>query len=124
MEYYKDINNKLHVLDDEKSIDLLPIGFVEIDEQEAIAIRDTPPFHEWDGSQYVVIDQAGKDVADAESVRVFDLETEKESVGLRKITVTQAHDKIDQIFDSATTVAQLKNATVLALKKIIPFVID
>lgn len=55
--------------------------------------------------------------------RIADLETERESTGIRNLTVEQAHDKIDQIFNGATTVAGLRTATVVALKEIIPFVI-
>jgi hypothetical protein len=58
-----------------------------------------------------------------EDQRKDDISNEIESSGLRKITVAQAHGKIDQIFEDVTTVAALRAATVTALKKIIPFII-
>ena len=42
MKYYKDTNNKVHVLDDDRFTNLLPKGLVEIDEAEAIELQNPP----------------------------------------------------------------------------------
>lgn len=46
MPYFKDIQNKVHFLDSEDFIHLLPKGSVEIQEEEAIAISAPPPTKE------------------------------------------------------------------------------
>lgn len=43
MKYYKDTNNNLHYLDDASFIHLLPLGSVEITDEEAEALRQPPP---------------------------------------------------------------------------------
>lgn len=43
MPNYKDLNNKVHWLDDAQWISLLPIGCLEITQEEADAINNPPP---------------------------------------------------------------------------------
>ena len=64
--------------------------------------------------------QATKDI---EESRINEIEVEKNTVGLKEITIQDAYDKIDQIFEGATTIAQLRTATVNVLKKMIPYIL-
>ncbi len=105
MPHYMDEENNIHFID-EGNENLLPANCTLMTDEEVETAQEHTP----------------EDLTELQ--RATDVEAEKESAGLRQITVAQAHDKIDQIFDSASTVAQLKTATVLALKKIIPFVIN
>lgn len=43
MPHYKDIENKLHFLDDNSLVHLLPTGSVQITDAEAEALRPKPP---------------------------------------------------------------------------------
>jgi hypothetical protein len=43
MPYYKDTNNRLHFLDDESFVHLLPPGCIKISDGEAEALRPKPP---------------------------------------------------------------------------------
>lgn len=83
-------------------------------EQEKIA----PESDEW--NDYLDSVTAKKD---AEAQRIVDIESEKESSGLKNITVSEAHAKIDQIFADKTTVAQLRTACIKAFKILVAFVI-
>lgn len=64
-----------------------------------------------------------KDEEESESARLTGIKTERESAGLKKITIAQAIEKIDQIFADKTTVAQVRSATILALKKMMPYIL-
>jgi len=59
-----------------------------------------------------------------EKNRQKEINQEKSTTGLKNISVQSAHNKIDEIFENATTVAALRTATVIALKKIIPYVLE
>lgn len=69
---------------------------------------------------YFVTEQA---IEDAEKVRLAKLELEKENTGLNNITVIQAHDKIDQLFSGATTVALLRAACIRVFKILVVFIL-
>lgn len=43
MKYFKDNQNKVHALDDDRFVNLLPKGVVEISEAEAIELQKPPP---------------------------------------------------------------------------------
>ena len=60
---------------------------------------------------------------DIEEARLAEVGVAKNTAGLNKITAQQAYDKIDQIFEGATTIAQLRTATVTALKRMIPYIL-
>ena len=62
-------------------------------------------------------------VKDIEENRLIEIEAEKDTVGLKQITLQQAYDKIDQIFAGATTVATTRDATITALKKMMPYIL-
>lgn len=59
----------------------------------------------------------------AETLRLNEIFSEKEAAGFKQITIQQANDKIDQIFESVSTISQMKDATILVLKKIVPYII-
>jgi len=59
----------------------------------------------------------------AEKNRVNEIEAERATSGLRKITIDQAYDKIDQIFLGATTIALLRSACIRAFKILVVFII-
>ena len=104
MPHYIDENNNVHFVD-EGNEHLLPKNCTLMTDADATTAQEYTP----------------DDLIELQ--RLTDVETEKESAGLKQITITQAHSKIDQIFDEATTIAQLKVATKVALKKIIPYII-
>ncbi|MCK5614352.1 hypothetical protein KAR91_71460 [Candidatus Pacearchaeota archaeon] len=65
-----------------------------------------------------------KEAGDVEALRREGIQEEQAASGLKKITVSKAFEKIDQIFENKTTVAQVRTATVLALKKMIPYILE
>lgn len=67
--------------------------------------------------------QTLKDVGDAENLRLSEIVIEQEAAGLKKIKIAAALDKIDQIFADKTTAAQIRSATILALKKMLPYIL-
>jgi hypothetical protein len=46
MPYYKDTNSKLHFLDDAGFVHMLPVGCVEISDDEAAVLQAPPPLAE------------------------------------------------------------------------------
>jgi len=62
-------------------------------------------------------------VEDIEKSRLAKIESEKNTAGLKNITVAQAHDKIDQLFLGATTVALLRAACIRAFKILVIFIL-
>jgi len=58
-----------------------------------------------------------------EKNRILEIETEQKTLGLRKITVKIAHDKIDAIFDDKTTVTQLRTAIIKAFKLVVVYIL-
>lgn len=64
-----------------------------------------------------------KEADEIEASRIAGIEQEKELSGLKKVTVAQAHAKIDQMFMDKTTIAQLRTATVRAFKLLSTFVL-
>jgi len=62
-------------------------------------------------------------IEDVEQNRRDEIEAEKINSGLNNITVTQAHDRIDQIFSGATTVALLRAACIRAFKILVIFIL-
>lgn len=86
----------------------------QYDEQEVLAEDDQEMI------DHFAAEQAAKDI---ENVHIAEIEVEKENAGLKNITVAQAHEKIDQIFEGATTIALLRAAIIMALKKMIPYIL-
>lgn len=66
----------------------------------------------------VAIDHNNQEIA-----RKQRIDEEQESSGLKKVTIEQAHDKIDQIFSDTTTVPQLRNACMQAFKIVVSFIL-
>jgi len=64
-----------------------------------------------------------KAVEDAEKNRIAEIEVEKDAAGLKKTTLQQAYDKIDQIFSRATTIALLRAACIRAFKILVVFIL-
>jgi acetylornithine deacetylase/succinyl-diaminopimelate desuccinylase-like protein len=59
-----------------------------------------------------------------EQIRIENISSEKETAGLKNVTVEQAYAFIDSRIDSATTVAQVKAAVKDILKRMVPYIID
>jgi hypothetical protein len=127
MKYYKDVENSIHVIEDQASPTILPEGCTEISKQEADELIPASRYHtvkpDGTGCEITPENQILKEADEIEITRVSEVESEKETSGIKKITVVQAHNKIDQIFDEATTVAELKASTKIVLKKMIPFIL-
>jgi hypothetical protein len=118
-----------------KDDDETPQGFVDITNVRCNigdpVVNGSPvpcpsKWHTLEGLTWVITseNQALKDAFDVETQRISEIEVEKTSAGFRRITVQQAHNKIDEIFDAVTNMAELREATRSALKKIVPFIIN
>ena len=73
--------------------------------------------------QGYVLDSEQQEIDEIEQTRIVDIETEKDASELKKITVQQAYDRIDQIFSGATTIAGLRTACVRAFKILVVFIL-
>jgi len=76
-----------------------------------------------DSQEYIDYENTKQQAIDDKKVRIDEIAEEQKTAGLKGITIQEAKDKIDQIFDSATTVAEVKAATVKTLKKILSHII-
>ena len=74
--------------------------------------------------EIVVFYQTRQDTKDAESLRQEGIEAGKMASGLKEISIDQANTYIDNQLDDATTIAQLREATKVVLKKMIPFLLQ
>ena len=59
-----------------------------------------------------------------ERARQAGIKAEKQSAGLKGMTVVQAHQLIDDAFAGATTVSANKAAVKSVLKKLVPYMVD
>lgn len=60
----------------------------------------------------------------AEEARRAGIEAERETAGLKKVTIQQAHTFIDNKLNAATTVTQVKEAVRDILKRMVPYILD
>lgn len=60
---------------------------------------------------------------DSEKQRISEIEAEQSSSGMKKVTVSQARNYIDNQIDNAATVAEVKEAIKKVLKKMVVHII-
>lgn len=102
--------------------------FVERDNGNIVGLYRRP---QYEGQEFLsendqeIIDHFANQQAenDTEKNRVAEIDVAMGTAGLKDITIQQAYDKIDQIFSGATTVATTREATITALKRIIPYIL-
>jgi hypothetical protein len=59
-----------------------------------------------------------------EKQRSIDIKAERETAGLKNISIAQAHAFIDNQIDGASTIAETKEAIKAVLKKMIPYLLQ
>jgi len=102
--------------------------YIERDNKNIVGLYARP---QYEGQEKLAEDDqeiidffADKEVEEnAEKIRIDEIEAEKDTSGLKEITVQQAHDKIDEIFSSATTIALLRAACIRAFKILVVFIL-
>ena len=77
-----------------------------------------------DAQEYLDLLEAKQAFKESEQIRATAIEVEKETSGLKKITVDQAYNFIDAKLDAASTAAQTKEALREILKEMIPFLLQ
>ena len=115
--------------------DVLVDGYLDITETVGAGIGHpivdgvpvTPPTgnHTLNGNEWIITEEKQIEIDEqaTENSRIAGLNAEKETAGLSKMTAGQRKTFIDDTFDDATTVAQLKAAMKTFAKNILSHII-
>jgi hypothetical protein len=95
------------------------VGYQDTEDENLIGNIDILSWNETGA----YIDPSKQDAIDSEDQRLAEIEDAQEASGFRKKSVAEAHEKIDKIFENATTVEQLRSDCIQAFKIIATFIL-